>query len=93
MKRLKLKKNILVNNSAIIDIIPVDVTVNLLIASAWHTGSKRAKKNILYNCTSGQINKITSRMLETVLKKAFNKYPFENIMFFSVFNFDCTSHK
>lgn len=61
------------------DIIPVDVPVNLMIASGWYTGSKRTKDIVVYNSTTGQINKYTWGRLERDCHDSLTKNPLENI--------------
>jgi len=61
------------------DIIPVDVPVNLMIASGWYTGSKRTKDIVVYNSTTGQINKYTWGRLERDCHEGLTKNPLENI--------------
>ncbi|XP_050426046.1 putative fatty acyl-CoA reductase CG5065 [Adelges cooleyi] len=39
-----------------VDIIPVDILVNTLITSAWHTAVHRQNAVRVYNCTSGALN-------------------------------------
>ncbi|XP_026821812.1 putative fatty acyl-CoA reductase CG5065 [Rhopalosiphum maidis] len=39
-----------------VDIIPVDILVNTLITSAWHTATYRQNAVRVYNCTSGALN-------------------------------------
>ncbi|VVC43986.1 Hypothetical protein CINCED_3A007887 [Cinara cedri] len=39
-----------------VDIIPVDILVNTLITSAWHTATHRQNAVRVYNCTSGARN-------------------------------------
>jgi len=62
------------------DIIPVDVPVNLMIASAWYTGSKKTKDLLVYNSTTGQINRLTWGRLERDCHESLMKNPLENIM-------------
>ena len=69
------------NHEAIADIIPVDVTVNLLLAVAWYTAKKTSKKIQVFNNTSGQINKFTWGMFESYFRDAFDEYPYERIYF------------
>lgn len=87
------------NTEAIADIIPVDVTVNLLLAVAWYTAKKTNKKIQVFNNTSGQINKFTWGMFEAYARAAFDEYPFERAFFvpdpnFTNSRFDnfCFSH-
>jgi fatty acyl-CoA reductase len=62
-----------------------------MIAAAWYGATKKTNKIVVYNCTSGQINKITWGMFEDYGLCSFLKYPFENIFFFPDPHF--TSHK
>ncbi len=62
------------------DIIPVDIPVNLMIAAAWYTGSKKPKDIIVYNSTTGQINRLTWGRLERDCHESLMKNPLENIL-------------
>ena len=71
------------NREATADIIPVDVSTNMMIAAAWYTASRLTKKRlIVYNCTSGQINRLTWGMFQSYGVESFHKHPFENILMF-----------
>lgn len=65
------------------DIIPVDIPVNLMIVSAWITSVKYEQENSrdirIYNCTTGQLNRLTWGMLERYSNEALMKNPLENI--------------
>ena len=41
---------------AVLDIIPVDVVVNLLITSAWHKGIHKKEQIEIYHCTTGGLH-------------------------------------
>ena len=41
---------------AVLDIVPVDLVVNLLISSAWYTGSNKLKETTIYHCTTGGLH-------------------------------------
>jgi fatty acyl-CoA reductase len=41
---------------AVLDIVPVDIVVNLLISSAWQMGISRNKQLSIYHCTTGGLN-------------------------------------
>ena len=87
-------RSMLGNYDSIADIIPVDLTVNLLIAAGWFTATKssivRADNSsnsnstkypiLVYNCTSGQINRFTWGMLEEIGNECVTKNPFENVV-------------
>lgn len=72
-------RTMLGNSNSTADIIPVDIPVNLMIVSGWYTGSKRTKDLKVYNCTTGQINRLTWGMVERFCKEGLMKNPLENI--------------
>ena len=41
---------------AVLDIIPVDIVVNLLITSAWYTGISKKNDIRIYHCTTGGLH-------------------------------------
>ena len=67
------------NRDAIADIIPVDVTVNLMIASAWFRGSKKTMETVIYNCASGLVNPLKWGHFEKLTNLFINKNPYEQI--------------
>ena len=76
-----LLRTMLANRNAVADVVPLDVPVNMIIAAAWQTGSKRedSKTIKIYNCTSGQINRLTWGMFERYGLQTMEKYPLEKI--------------
>jgi alcohol-forming fatty acyl-CoA reductase len=76
-------RSMLGNHEAIADIIPVDIPVNLMVAAAWYTNTSKNdnSKILVYNCTSGQINKLTWGMLERYGRDSFLNNPFEKLFF------------
>lgn len=59
------------------DVIPVDVTVNVLIASAWFTATQRPDATVVYNCTTGAINRLTWGQMEKVCTATFINNPLD----------------
>jgi fatty acyl-CoA reductase len=47
------------SNSAIADIVPVDICVNMMIAIAWHTAIKHPKNIPVYHCCTGHLGTLT----------------------------------
>ena len=41
---------------AVLDIVPVDIVVNLLISSAWHTVSNKKNEIQIYHCSTGGLH-------------------------------------
>lgn len=65
--------------NATADIIPADLATNMLIVVGWYTGTHRPDGLKVYNCTSGQINKITWGQIERMSCEYFMKNPLENV--------------
>ena len=74
-------RSMLGNREAIADLIPVDIPVNLTIAAAWYTANNNNNNITVFNCTSGQINKLTWGMFEKYGRATILNYPFEKIIF------------
>ena len=72
-------RTMLGNRDAIADLIPVDIPVNLMIATAWYRGSKKTSETIVYNCTSGLINPFKWGQFEKYANICLNKNPYEQI--------------
>ena len=41
---------------AVLDIVPVDIVVNLLISSAWHTAANKKSEIQIYHCSTGGLH-------------------------------------
>ncbi|CAL1532097.1 unnamed protein product [Lymnaea stagnalis] len=61
------------------DVIPVDTATNAMIAVAWHTAVNRSKEVLVYNCTSGQINKLTWGAMASCVRENFINNPCHNM--------------
>ena len=47
------------DTEAVADIVPVDLPVNMMITTAWHTVLAKPKDVPVYHCTTGGINPYT----------------------------------
>jgi len=65
------------DSEATADVIPVDVTVNVLIAAAWFTATQKPNGIVVYNCTTGAINRLTWGQMERVATATFIKNPLD----------------
>lgn len=65
------------DSEATADVIPVDVTVNVLIASAWFTATQRPDGIVVYNCTTGAVNRLTWGQMEKVCCATFRDNPLD----------------
>lgn len=54
-----LLRTMLVYEGSVVDWMPVDLVVNLLIAAAWNIGTQRPSTVKVFNCTSCDLNKVT----------------------------------
>lgn len=57
------------------DVIPVDICINMIIAAAWYTGSKRTNQLMVYNCTMDNSNRCTWGMIEDFGNICSARYP------------------
>lgn len=64
-------------STAIADIIPCDMVINLIITAAWHTAEQHRNKNEIpiYNCTTGTINPMTWGKVEELTIRNIIEYP------------------
>ena len=72
-------RSMLGNTNSTADLIPVDVTVNFLIASAWYTATRKPTDIKVYNNTTGQIKRLTWGMVERYSHESLIKNPLENV--------------
>ncbi|XP_038663847.1 fatty acyl-CoA reductase 1 isoform X2 [Scyliorhinus canicula] len=71
------------SNSAVADLIPVDVVINMTLAAAWYSGVHRYSRprNILiYNCTTGGTNPFHWGEVEYHVNMSFKMNPLERAM-------------
>ncbi|XP_050501734.1 putative fatty acyl-CoA reductase CG5065 [Diabrotica virgifera virgifera] len=80
-------KSVLCNEKYKMDIIPVDIVVNTLITSAWHTVYHRSSSLRVYNCTSGQINPITWRDFKNLTLKYSRESPSKYVTWYPGFTY------
>ena len=68
-------RSLYLNSSAVLDIIPVDIVINLMITVAWNTATKPQNSILIYNCSSGMLNPITIGDIEKYTFPLAIKYP------------------
>jgi fatty acyl-CoA reductase len=62
------------------DVIPVDIATNLMIASAWYTAVERPSALKIYNCTTGELNKLTWGQVERASYEYMMKNPLDDVV-------------
>ena len=46
-------------STAVADIVPVDIPINVMIAVAWYTAVARPRQLMVYHATTGNLNPFT----------------------------------
>ncbi|KAG8267568.1 hypothetical protein J6590_048187 [Homalodisca vitripennis] len=80
-------RSIICDEQLIVDIVPVDIVVNTLIAAAWHIFTFRSNSVRVYNCTSGSLNAIHWHELGRLTKKHALTVPTKYIQWYPGFSF------
>ncbi|XP_052228168.1 fatty acyl-CoA reductase 1-like isoform X2 [Dreissena polymorpha] len=65
--------------NATADIIPADFATNMLLAVGWYTAVHKPKSLMVFNCTSGGLNRFTWGQMERLSYEYLMKNPLENI--------------
>ncbi|XP_077674574.1 fatty acyl-CoA reductase 1 isoform X4 [Eretmochelys imbricata] len=65
------------SNSAVADLVPVDVVVNTTLAAAWYSGVNRPRNIMVYNCTTGGTNPFHWGEVEYHVISTFKRNPLE----------------
>ncbi|KAL0629291.1 Fatty acyl-CoA reductase 1 [Plecturocebus cupreus] len=65
------------SNSALADLVPVDVVVNMSLAAAWYSGVNRPRNIMVYNCTTGSTNPFHWGEVEYHVISTFKRNPLE----------------
>lgn len=73
-------RTMLCEGSAVADLIPVDVVINLMITAAWYTGSKQPNEMMIYNCTSGSLNPLKWNEIEKIAFDSILRYPSSHML-------------
>ncbi|XP_013403407.1 fatty acyl-CoA reductase 1-like [Lingula anatina] len=60
------------------DVVPIDLVINLMIASAWYTSVHRPSNTMVYNLTTGNLNKATWGHWERYVRDYFLKNPLDH---------------
>jgi len=62
------------------DVIPVDIATNLMISAAWYTAVERPSSLKIYNCTTGELNRLTWGQLERASYEYMMKNPLDDVI-------------
>lgn len=70
-----LLRTMMVYKDIVVDWVPVDRLVNLLLTVAWHTAEERPNAIKVYNCTSGNLNRVTWSDIERTAYPLIIRHP------------------
>ncbi|KAG8196329.1 hypothetical protein JTE90_013814 [Oedothorax gibbosus] len=75
-----LLRTMLVYEGSVVDWMPVDLVANLLLTATWHLGTHKPDHIEVYNCTSGDLNRVTWHDVERTAHPLILKYPSINTL-------------
>lgn len=84
--------SIIASNPSRMDVIPVDIVVNTMIAGAWANSFNKSDSIQVYNCTSGQINGICWKDFGALTQKYARLNPTKYVMMYPNFSFRTNYH-
>ncbi|XP_064599994.1 fatty acyl-CoA reductase 1-like [Liolophura sinensis] len=64
-------------NSAVADIVPVDIPINMMITVAWYTGVTKPKSTLIYHACTGAVNPFTWGEMEPIVRNSFKRIPLD----------------
>ncbi|XP_015930218.1 putative fatty acyl-CoA reductase CG5065 [Parasteatoda tepidariorum] len=70
-----LLRTMLVYEGTVVDWIPVDLLANVLLTAAWHIGTHKPNSVKVFNCTSGNLNRVTWSDIERTAYPLIIKHP------------------
>lgn len=80
-------KTIICDGKCKMDLVPVDIVVNTLITSAWHTAAYRSNSLRVYNCTNGNFNPLTWNLFSELTHKHSINYPSKYVTWYPGFSY------
>ncbi|XP_034479219.1 putative fatty acyl-CoA reductase CG5065 [Drosophila innubila] len=64
------------------DMVPVDIVINLMIAAAWRTATRKSNNLLIYNCCTGQRNPIIWSEFVKFAMTSVRKHPLEGCLWY-----------
>ncbi|XP_039480778.1 putative fatty acyl-CoA reductase CG5065 [Drosophila santomea] len=64
------------------DMVPVDIVINLMIAAAWRTATRKSNNLLIYNCCTGQRNPIIWSEFVQHAMTSVRKHPLEGCLWY-----------
>ncbi|KAH8284633.1 hypothetical protein KR018_008617 [Drosophila ironensis] len=64
------------------DMVPVDIVINLMIAAAWRTATRKSNNLLIYNCCTGQRNPVVWSEFVNFAMSSVRKHPLEGCLWY-----------
>ncbi|XP_055299982.1 putative fatty acyl-CoA reductase CG5065 [Sitodiplosis mosellana] len=79
--------SIMCDNRLVLDVIPVDIACNMIITAAWLSYFKPSPNIRVYNCISGQLNRLDWETCRRKVLKYSRIYPSKYVMMYPNFSY------
>lgn len=75
-------RTVVCEQNYVVDIVPIDIVINLMIVSAWQTGTIKSKEIKVYNCVTSKQNPITWKEFFGMSMKYMIRHPLEDLFWY-----------
>lgn len=75
-------RTIICEQEYIVDVVPVDIVINLMIVAAWRTATTKACEMKVYNCVTSKQNPVTWNEFVGLSIKNMIKHPLEGVLWY-----------
>lgn len=75
-------RTIICEKDYLCDVVPVDIVINLVIASAWRTATNKTRDMTIYNCVTSRRNPITWGEFVNYSIQNMIKHPMEDVVWY-----------
>ncbi|XP_039953324.1 putative fatty acyl-CoA reductase CG5065 [Bactrocera neohumeralis] len=75
-------RTIMCEKNYVADMVPVDIVINLMIAAAWRTATRKTDNLAIYNCCTGQRHPIQWGEFVSYAMKHVRKHPLEGCLWY-----------
>ncbi|GAB6030004.1 hypothetical protein CHUAL_005696 [Chamberlinius hualienensis] len=75
-------RTIYCSSEMVADFVPVDVPINMMISVAWYTATYKPNNVLVYNCTSGGINRLTWGDIQALGFKYLTHNPMNKVIWY-----------
>ncbi|XP_024885931.1 putative fatty acyl-CoA reductase CG5065, partial [Temnothorax curvispinosus] len=76
-------RTMLCDENNVVDLVPVDIVINLMICAAWRIATQRTDTIPIYNCCTGQQNPITwKRFIDLSISTYCRLHPMDNVLWY-----------